>query len=138
MSAASTVTKYATECAYEIDASWSDHSQHIYELGPVRVLVERFAPNGAAEASIRAAIERFRTTIPAYELVRYDASDEPTPGALIVAHRLGGLSRFELSVFFPVGDHTWTFRVSAPLDEEPACQEILEAFLQTFEPIEAS
>lgn len=131
-----TTTVHTTECAYEVDATWSDHTRYVYQQGELRVLVEPFAPRATALADLDQALDRFRRTISKYELVdRYDV-DRPVPGSLVVSHRLGGLSRFETSVLFPVGDQMWTCRISAPLEEEERCDDVLESFLSTYQPIE--
>ncbi len=131
-------TFHTTECVYEVERDWLDRTRYIYELGDLRVLVEPYASAKDAPREIETALQRFRLTVPGYELVQRATTDRPVPDSLVIAHRLGGLSRFELSVFFRMGDLTWAFRAASPLDQEERCQEVLESFLASFQPLEES
>lgn len=133
-----TTLMHATECDYEVDETWVDRTQYVYSHGDMRVLIEPFAPMASAYGRIEEALQRFRVSVPDYELVERRSLDAPTPGSLLIAHRLGGLSRFEVSLFFPVADMAWAFRVASPLGHEALCYETLERFLQTFHPVEPS
>lgn len=133
-----TTLLHATECDYEVEKTWLDRTQYVYSHGDMRVLIEPFAPMSNAYGMIEEALQRFRLSVPDYELVDRRSLDAPTRGSLLIGHRLGGLSRFEVSLFFPVADMAWAFRVASPLGQESLCYETLERFLQTFQPVEAS
>lgn len=127
-----------TECAYEVDERWFDHTRYTYESGEVRVLVEPYCARADGPEQVDAAIARFHHIVPGYTLVERRSSERPAPDSLIVAHRLGGLlARFEIGVFWALGENMWVMRASAPFAEEERCREALQSFLDTYQPVEA-
>lgn len=132
------VAHQATECAYEVDADWVDRTRYLYKDGDVVAVSEPFAPVAESAAAIERVLQRFRFSVPGYELLERRRIDHPVPGAELLAHRLGGdVALVEVSVFWPVGDTTWAFRVQGPPSTEARCRAAVESFLETYQPVEA-
>lgn len=131
-------TYEATECAFQVDAGWKDQTRYLYQNEEIIVVSEPFASVAETSVAIEKVLERFRVSVPGYELVERRKLDQPGEGAELVAHRLGGPTpRFEIAVFWPIEDTTWSFRVQAPPASEERCRMALESFLQSYQPVEA-
>jgi len=82
------------------------------------------------------ALETFRLSVPAFELLERTALDKPAPGAELIALSVGGnLDVFELSIFWPIGDRYWVFRARGPRALEEPCREAANSFLETYQPV---
>lgn len=131
-------TYEATECAFQVDDSWKDQTRYVYQDEEMLVVSEPFASVAETTTAIETVLGRFRVSVPGYALVERRKLDQPVEGAELVAHRLGGPTpRFEIAVFWPIADTTWSFRVQAPPASEERCRAALESFLQTYQPVEA-
>jgi hypothetical protein len=130
-------TYHATECVFEVDGRWLDDTGYTYQAGPVGVVIGPFAPLETWRAKVDEALEKFKLSVPAYELVERRELDRPAPGAELVSMRVGGqLELFELSIFWPIGGKVWVFRSRGPLSAEEACREAAATFLETYQPVE--
>ncbi len=131
-------TIHATECLFDVEDEWVDHTNYVYQAGEVKVLVAPFERSDTWRARFDAALERFRMSLPAFELVEQRMVDKPAYGAELVSMRVGGqTSLFELSIFWPLGDWVWIFRSSGPLAAEDAIREVAERFMETYQPVDA-
>jgi hypothetical protein len=128
---------HATECTYQIDESWVDHTRYVYAAGPILALAERFGPARNAASAIEAALKRFQTSAPGHQLLERREVSAPTLGAVQVFHRVAGPPRFfEAAVFWPLGEDLWLFRAHGPWEQETACREALQSFIHSYTPIE--
>lgn len=126
-----------SECVFEVDSDWIDDTGYVYEHGDVRVVTGPFCLLATWPGKLDKAAEHFRLAVPDYELVERRVVDRPVPGAELFAHRVGGsIGRFEVSVFWPLGETIWVFRARAPLASEDLCWRATESFLETYEPTE--
>lgn len=130
-------TTQTTECTFGVEDEWIDHTAYEYKDGDVQVVIGRFAPVNAWRGRVDDALDRFRTAVPAYELVERGPYACPIAGAEIVAHRVGGgHPLFEVSLFWPIEETTWVFRARGPRANEPECMRALTCFAETYEPSE--
>lgn len=126
-----------TECSFGVEAGWTDHTAYDFKDGDVQVVIGRFAPADDWRRRVEEALERFRTAVPAYELVERGPYACPIDDAEIVAHRVGGaVPLFEVSLFWPIEATTWVFRARGPVATEPDCMRALTCFAETYEPSE--
>lgn len=127
----------ATECVFPVDDGWVDHTGYAFQADDMTVVIGPFSPRDGWREKVDEALERFRLSVPAYELVERRPLDKPAPGAELVAHRVGGqLLLFELSIFWPIGETVWVFRAKGPQTTEEPCREAAESFLETYRPVE--
>lgn len=130
-----------TECVFEVEPGWADETGYDYDNGDVRVVLGPICPASAFPGKIDKLVETFRLSAPDYELVERRAVDRPAPGAELLAHRIGGtINRFELSIFWPIGDSIWAFRVRTPRGSDPIGWSVAESFVASYQrhpPIEA-
>lgn len=128
----------ATECVFEIPEGFIDDTGYEYERGPVNVVTGPYATLSEWRKKVEDALDKFRTSVPAYELIERRSIEQPVPGAELVVLRVGGsIDVFELSIFWPIGDTMWAFRSRGPQAVEDACREAAQAFLETYEPLGA-
>lgn len=128
----------ATECVFEIPEGFVDDTGYEYELGPVNVVTGPYGTLAEWRQKVEIALEKFRTSVPAYELIERRPIEQPVPGAELVVLKVGGsIDVFELSIFWPIGDKVWAFRSRGPQAVEDACREAAQAFLETYEPLGA-
>jgi hypothetical protein len=124
-----------TECVFEIDDGWVDDTGYVYTHGDVDVRCGPLCPVSAFYGKVDKAIETFRLGAPEYELVERRALDRPARGAEFLAHRVGGtIDRFEVSIFWPIDETIWVFRVRCPRATEQDGWRVAESFLETYEP----
>ncbi len=129
----------ATECTYEVEADWVDHTRYVYRAGELLALCEPFSSAADGPALIQKALDRFRVSMPGYELAERRSIDRPTEGAELFSQRFGGpRALFEISVFWRVGDVMWVFRVQGPPAEHERGMRAVESFLESYEPVEAA
>lgn len=132
-----TTTCHATECIFEIDDDWVDDTGYSYQAGEVNVVIGPFAPIHTWRAKVDETLERFKLSVPAYELVERRPIDRPVPQAEMVSMRVRGQTAlFELSVFWPIGERMWVFRARGPLATEDDCRAATESFLETYQPVD--
>lgn len=125
-----------TECVFEIEPEWVDDTGYVYTDGDVNVVIGPLCAMAAWPGKVDKAVETFNQSAPEYEVVERQAVDRPAPGAELLAHRVGGeVDRFELSIFWPLGETMWVFRVRAPRTSEQLCWRVAESFVDTYEPI---
>ena len=130
-------TFQATEFAYEIEDGWRDQTRYLYDHGSVRATIEVYSSVQNYPREIEKTMERFRLAVPSYALLERRKLDRPAPGAELFAHRLGGdFTSFEITVFWPVGELMWMFRATGPHAEEDRCREMVETFLDTYQPVD--
>ena len=123
-----------TECSFRVEDDWTDHTAYDFKDGDVQVVIGRFAPTTSWRLRVDEAVERFRTAVPAYQLVERGPHDCPIEGAEIVAHRVGGVMPvFEVSLFWPIDETMWVFRARGPLATESTCMLALTCFTETYE-----
>jgi len=125
-----------TECVFDVDADWVDGTAYAYANGDVRVTTGRFTSRSDWAGKLDKAIETFGRGAAKYELVERTRLERPAPGAEILAHRFGGnLNRFELNLFWPLDDDIWVCRVRGPWDSEDVCRQVIDRFIETYEPV---
>ena len=125
-----------TECVYDVEPGWVDGTGYIYTNGAIRLTLGVCVPMAKWPGTIDRAIDTFRVSTPGYEVVARGPVDGPVPGAEVLAHRFGGeLNRFELNLFWPLGDDVWVCRIRGPLDSEDVCRQVLDRFIQTYQPV---
>lgn len=130
-------TCHTTECIFEVADDWIDDTGYTYDHGDVRVVAGPFAPVSEWRRKVDEALEKFRLSVPAYELLERRPIDRPAPGAEVVALKVGGTMKvFELSIFWPIGETVWVFRAKGPQAVEDSCREAAESFLETYQPVE--
>jgi hypothetical protein len=123
---------------FEVEDDWVDDTGYQYHANGINVVIGPYAKVDTYRAKMEEALERFRLSVPAYELVERREIDKPAPGAELVSMRVGAkMSIFEMSIFWPIGDVVWVFRSRGKLDDEAMCREAAEGFLQTYQPLEA-
>lgn len=131
-------TCQTTECVFDVDDDWIDETGYVYEAGGMNVVIGPYASRDEWRAKMDEALERFKLSVPAYELVERREIDRPAPGAELVSMRVGGqMSIFEMSIFWPIGDVVWVFRSRGKLEAEASCRETAEGFLETYQPVDA-
>jgi hypothetical protein len=126
-----------TECIFEVPAGWEDKTRYFYRRGNLLANAQELGPAAKAREQMAQGLARLRVAMPGYELVERAAIDRPAKGAELIAQRFGGRNAFEISVFWPIGEVLWMFRVQGPPSSEDDCREVLESFLQSYEPLEA-
>lgn len=128
----------ATECMFDVEDDWVDDTGYQYWANGISVVIAPYAMADKYRAKVEEALERFRLSIPSYELVERREIDQPVPGAELVSMRVAAeMQIFEVSIFWPIGDIVWAFRSRGKLEDEPLCREAAEGFLQTYQPLEA-
>ena len=126
-----------SECVFDVEPGWVDDTAYVFDHGELSVLIGPFTPRASYAGKLDKAVQTFRVATAEYELVERSARDKPVGGAEILAHRIGGsVSRFELNLFWPLGETIWVCRVRGPWDSEDACRQVLEHFITTYEPID--
>lgn len=131
-------TVQTTECMFEVEDDWVDETGYRYYANGINVSIGPFAKRNDYRAKLEEALEKFKLSVPAYELVERREIDKPAAGAELVSMRVGAqMSIFEMSVFWPIGDVVWVFRSRGKLEDEPLCREATDGFLETYQPIEA-
>lgn len=130
-------TCHATECVFPVEDHWVDHTGYTYQASEVNVVIGPFGPRNGWREKVDEALERFRLSVPAYELVERRPIDRPAPSAELIAHKVGGqLALFELSIFWPIGETVWVFRSRGPQTMEDPCREAAASFLETYQPVD--
>jgi hypothetical protein len=128
---------HVSECSFEIDDGWTDESSYLYVDDAIHVATGRYAARTSWPRKLDEALERFALAAPGYELLERVRSDRPIPGTERVAHRVGGgYPVFEVSLFLPIRDEVWMFRVSGPHHESERCRAALDAFVASYQPTE--
>ncbi len=130
-------TCHTTECILDIPAGWSDETGYVYTCGGIQVVAGPFAPRDRHAHKVAEALETFRLSVPAYELIERTPLDRPAPNAELIALKVGGnMDVFELSIFWPIGDVVWVFRARGPRALEESCREAAVSFLETYQPVQ--
>lgn len=128
---------HATECLYVVDEGWVERTRYAYKSGDIVAISEPFAAVAEGRAAIDAALDRFRISTAGYQLLEHQRSSRPVEGAELVAQRFTSpRALFEITLFWPVGDVLWMFRVFGPQDSEPQCREAMAGFLESYESTE--
>jgi hypothetical protein len=126
-----------TECVFDVEDGWVDDTGYSFENGSLSVVMGPYVAKVKWPGKLDQAVETFRLATPEYELVERRVETRPVAGSDLLAHRIGGpIDRFELNVFWPLGDMIWAFRVRAPRASEELCWQTAERFLDSYEPID--
>lgn len=126
-----------SECIFDVEPGWVEKTGYAFANGAVRVAIGPFTPIAEWAGKLDKAAETFRLSLPEYEFIERSPLDRPAPGAEIFVHRMGGESpRFELNLFWPLGDTIWVFRARGPWDGEELCRHIADRFIETYEIVE--
>lgn len=127
---------HATECVFSVDEEWVDNTGYKYQAGDLSVVIGPFAPRDAWVNKVEQALEQFRLSAAAFEIVERRQLAKPVAPAELIALRVGGQhALFELSIFWPVGEAMWVFRARGPQALEPHCREAAESFVETYQPV---
>jgi hypothetical protein len=127
----------ATECIFEVPAGWADKTRYLYRRGDLLAHAQELGPLAKSREQMNRGLERLRVSMPGYQLLERSAMDRPAKDAELVAQRFGSPHLFEISVFWPIGEMLWMFRVQGPPSSEDLCREAMESFLQSYELLEA-
>lgn len=129
---------HATECLYAVDEGWTERTRYAYKAGDLVAISEPFASVAEGRAAIDAALNRFRISTAGYQLLEHHRLNQPVEGAELVTQRFTSpRTLFEITLFWPVGEVLWMFRVFGPPDTEAQCREAMASFLESYESMEA-
>jgi len=127
---------HATECVFAVDETWVDNTGYKYVAGDLSVVIGPFAPRAAWQAKVEQALEQFRLSVAAFEIVERRPLAKPVETAEMIAVRVGGqMPIYELSIFWPIGDAMWVFRARGPHAVEQHCREAAQSFIETYQPV---